>query len=380
MSGESGVIQRSIGFGPVQIVSWALSLSRLILGAEAGEIAVRSSSLDETLTPTNFSLKKISGMGSAHVNAVDVDGRAMFLDKSGQRLIELAYSLQENDFQPRDMTLLHPDLNLNNPVVRVVVQRQPDTRIHCLREDGTVAILVYEPKEEVICWYRVETSGVVEDALVLPGTVEDKVYYCVKRVIGNADRRYWEKFAREDECGMIQLNKQADSFVAYTGAATATITGLSHLNGQTVVAWGDGANLGTFVVSGGQITLSAAVSNCVVGMGYQARFKSAKLAYAGGMGTAMAQKKRINYLGVVMHDTHKAGLQYGPSFAELDELPSMEDGAETDADAGWDHYDKSAFEFAGRWDTDARLCLVANAPRPCTILGAVVGLATHDKG
>jgi hypothetical protein len=379
IEGESGPIQRSIGFGPVQIINWLLPMSRLMIGAESSEVAVRSSSFDEPLTPTNFSLKDISTYGSARVGAVKIDTRGTFVDRTKQRLLELAYQIETNDYRVRDLTILHPDLNLSNPIVQVVVQRQPDTRIHCIREDGTVAVLVYEPAEEVICWWKIETDGVIESAAILPDDVEDAVYYTVKRTINGAEKRFIEKFAREDEAACVNLNKSADSFIAYTGASTATITGLSHLEGETVVAWGDGADLGTFTVASGQITLSSAVTNCVVGLTYQARFKSTKLAYAASMGTALVQKKRVNYLGVVLHDTHKNGLQYGPDYTNLDELPLIEDGVETDADATWDHYDKPAFEFNGSWDTDSRVCLVANAPRPCTILGAVIGVATHDK-
>lgn len=378
--GESGPIQRSIGFGPVQIINWLLPLARLFIGAEASEVGVRSSSFDEPLTPTNFTLKDVSTYGSARVAAQKIDQRGIFIDRSTQRMIEIGFNLENNDFRSRDLTLLHPNLNLSNPVVQIVVQRQPDTRIHCIREDGTVAVLVYEPGEEVICWWRIETDGVIESAAVLPGTVEDEVYYNVKRTINGSTKRYRERFAREDETGNVVLNKQADSFLTYTGASTSTITGLSHLEGETVVAWGNTKYLGTYTVASGQITLSEAVTNAVVGLTYQARFKSAKLAYAAQLGTALTQKKRIDHLGVILHETYASGLQYGPSFDELDDMPLMEEGAAVSSSAFWSHYDQPMFEFGGRWDTDARLCLVANAPKPCTLLGAVVGMSTKDKG
>lgn len=380
VTGESGPIQRSIGFGPVAIINWLLPLSRLMIGAESSEVAVRSSSFDEPLTPTNFSLKDISTYGSARVAAVKIDQRGVFVDKSNQRLMELGFHLENNDFHTRDLTLLHPDMNLNNPIKQIIVQRQPDTRIHCIREDGTVAILVYEPDEQVVCWWRVETDGVVESGCVLPSDVEDKVYYTVARTINGATKRYTERFAREDEIGDVVLNKQADSFITYTGASTATISGLGHLEGETVIVWGNRKYLGTYTVASAEITVSENVTNAVIGKGYQAKFKSTKLAYGAQMGTGLLQKKRVNYLGVVLHDTHKTGLQYGPSYTRLDDLPLMEQGVETDSDEMWADYDEPMFEFDGNWSTDSRVCLVANAPKPCTLLGAVIGLATHDKG
>ena len=32
------------------------------------------------------------------------------------------------------------------------------------------------------------------------------------------------------------------------------------------------------------------------------------------------------------------------------------------------------------WQTDARLCLLAQAPNPCTVGGVVIGLTTHERG
>jgi hypothetical protein len=45
-------------------------------------------------------------------------------------------------------------------IVKMAVQRQPDTRIHCVRSDGTVALLVFDKVESVICWVEIETPGI----------------------------------------------------------------------------------------------------------------------------------------------------------------------------------------------------------------------------
>lgn len=388
--GDSGPIQRSIGRGPVQIINWMLPLTRLVVGTEAGEVGVRSSSFDEPLTPTNFSLKEISTYGSSRAQAVKIDTRGVFIDKSGQRLMEIAYLAEVQDYVTRDLLLLAPDINLNNPMIALVVQRQPDTRIHAIREDGTVLIYLYEPSEDLRCPVIYETDGVVEDAFVLPGTVEDSVIYVVKRTIGGVTKRYYEKWAREDECRGSTLNKQADSFILYSGASTTTITGLSHLEGEEVVVWGDGVDLSpldddgvqtTYTVASGQITgLSSAVTSAVVGLPYTAQFKSTKLAYAASMGTSLGQVKKVGHVGLVLYKTHYQGIRHGYDFDHLDALPLVKDGATIAANTIHDHFDEPMNPQRGSWDPDARLCLEAKAPRPCTVLGAVIGISAHDKG
>lgn len=373
--GDAGPINRSIGEGPVDSICWALPMQRLIIGTQGAEFSARSSSFDEPLTPTNFNIKPASTQGSKLVNAVRVDSLGIFVQRSGQRLYQLSYNLDQNDYRSEDLTIGVPDLN-EDGIIHIAAQRQPDTRIHCVRSDGTAAILIFDSGENVVCWVEVETDGDIEDVCVMPGTSEDAVYYVVNRSGG----RYIEKWALESECRGGTLNKQADSFVIYSGAATTTITGLGHLNGKSVVAWGAGKDLGTYTVSSSQITgLPEAVTNAIVGLGYSATFKSAKQAFGAAMGTPLNQRKRIDHVGLILADTHYQGLEFGPDFTTMDSLPLIERYEEIAVDTVWDAYDEDLISFPGEWSTDSRVCLRATAPRPATILACTVSMLTNDK-
>jgi hypothetical protein len=364
-----------------------MPLTRLLLGTEAAEVAVRSSSFDEPLTPTNFSMKDVSTYGAARLPAVKIDNRAVYVERSGARVMEILYSVEATDFISRDLTQITPDLFEDNAIVDIVVQRQPDTRVHCVRTDGTVAILVNEPAEEVRAWFIFETDGVVENAVVLPGLEEDAVYYIVRRVINGITKRYLERFAMESECVGGSINKQADCFKTYSGASTATITGLSHLEGKAVIVWADGKDFSpdvgeartqtTYTVTGGAITLPSAVTSAVVGLPYQARYKSAKLAYAAAGGTALTRKKAIRQVGLLLNKTHHKGLYFGTDFDVMDGLPAVEENATVAADTIYEDYDQDMTTMPRTWDTDTRLCLLAKAPRPCTVTGVVIEIETH---
>ncbi|GJD92934.1 hypothetical protein [Methylobacterium iners] len=376
--GDSSAISRSIGYGPVAIINWLLPLTRLIAGAEGSEISIRSSALDAPITPAGgITIKDCSTQGSARVAAVKCDKRGLFVQRSGQRLYQLAYDVNSQDYEAGNLNRLHPDLFLNNPIVRLAVQRQPDTRIHCLRADGTVAVLTFEPQDQVEAWWRVETDGVVEDLCVLPDAVEDMVYYTVRRTIGGEQVRYRERFARLDQCRGGALNRMADCHIIYQGSPKRTIDGLGHLEGCSVIAWGDGRDLGTFDVIGGQVTLPDPVSAACIGLPYQAWFKSSKLAYAAQGGTALNQVKRVVSVGLIMADVHAQGLQYGQDFEVMDDLPLVENGADVEPDAVRNAYDEPMISVPGTWDTDSRLCLTASAPRPVTVMAAVIEVETN---
>jgi len=386
--GDAGPISRSVGRGPVDRVYFLMPLLRLIMGTAGSEIALRSSSFDEPLTPENNSAKPVSTQGSANVRAIQIDTIGVFVQRSGKRVFSLQFDFGAGDYQSQELTLLVPDL-LEAGVTALAIQRQPDTRIHFVLGDGRVAMLTYEAAEEVLCWSLIETDGVIEKAMVLPGVDEDQVYYHVRRTIDGTTRRYLEKWALESECQGGALSWIADCGASYTGTATTTIPNLGHLDGKDVVVWADGVDMTPddaggeqqlFTVSGGAITLPAAKTNVVVGLPFNADWQSTKLAYAAAAGTALAQLKRADHIGFVLANVHNNALFFGRDFANLDPLPRLIDkGAEADPDRIFAEFDQASMPFPGLWDSDSRICLRAKAPRPVTMMAAVPTIQTNDK-
>ena len=178
--GDAGPINRTIGSGPVDDIHWLLALNRLVVGGEGTEFTVRSSSFDEPITPSNFNLKGPSTQGSAAVLPVKFDSQGAFVQRSGARVYELNQDGNTADYVAIDMTGLSPEIG-EPSIVTMAVQRQPDTRIHAVRSDGSVAVAVIDRVEKALSWQVVETDGDVEDVVVLPGTSEDQVFYSVKR-------------------------------------------------------------------------------------------------------------------------------------------------------------------------------------------------------
>lgn len=398
--GDAGAINRTIGSGPVDNINWVLSLQRLILGGEGAEHSIRSSSLDEPLTPTNFNLKQASTQGSAGVAAVKVDQTGQFVQRGGIRVYEIAFGEDGIDYNASHLSALAPDIGAPG-IVRAVVQRQPDTRVHYQRSDGTVAMLIVDKVEQVICWIEIETAAgdSIEDAVILPGGVgdeEDHVYYSVARAIDGSTKRYLEKWAFEKQVGNLTLNRQADSYVTYSQAASTTISGLSHLVGRTVVVWDNGKclrtsadEIATFVVNAsGQITgltnngESYEATEGVVGLQYSAPWKSAKLVeLIEQLGGSLDDEQLITGLGLILADVHAKGVKFGQSLteSEMDELPeiSSDTGGTVDADTVHTDYTTGKLPFPGRWSKDARLCLLAKAPRPATVLAALAEVEHH---
>jgi hypothetical protein len=380
VEGDSAPINRDVGTGAANKTNWLLPLQRLVAGTDDGEHSIRSNSFDEPLTPSNYNSKRIGSKGSLPAPPAAVDARAYFAGRNGHAIYELTWDGQRLDYIPRRASVLAPEL-FDEGVERMAVQTEPDERLLCVLADGTLAVLIRDEVEDVEAWITISTDGEIEDVAVLPGDYDDDVYFIVKRVINGADVRYLERMASERDCRGGTLNLQADSYVTGTNSpASTTLAGLGHLEGEDVVIWADGADQGTATVFNGSVTLGTEVSSWMAGLGYEAPFQSAKLATSMQDGPTLTQRTRINKLGLLLAYTHPKGLEFGPDFDTMDPMPDIEDGTSVDTDAVWDDYDQDMIEFPGRWDTDNRLCLKAAAPRPVTVLAAVINIDRQRTG
>ena len=448
-TGDSGAINVTLGSGPVDTISWGLSLTRLMLGREQSIMSARSSNFDQPVTPTQIVIRDCSDQGAQRLAAIKAGKRGIFVQQSGRRVYELFFNAQEMDYDDRDLTRLNLDIGLQG-FVDIDKMTQPDKMILLPRGDGQAACLLYDVKDEVEAWWRLQTLGVIENVAVLPQAgIEDLVYFVVRRVINGVTRRFIERLAPRGNCVGGAINQQLDCHVVYQGAPVSTIT-LPHLPNTPVSVWADGqaigsgitnlsgvltlpdgqahsnvvagvagavisntaasatgtltvgaqyngfpaevfadigstgdpVHIGAIVVANGTITLpnGQTALTIIACLGYVAPFMSAKLAYAAQLGSALTQRKRIDHVGLVLYDANYQGLQFGQRFDALDNLPLYEAGTATPAGTTWSEYDEPMIEAPGSWQTDARLCLLAQAPNPCTVGGVVIGLTTNERG
>ena len=381
--GDAGTIDRTVGSGPVDTINWIMSLKGMLIGAQGAEYSVRSSSLDEPLTPTNFNLKASSTQGSGVTQAVKVDQMGYFVDRTGCKVFELVFDIRSYDYTADDVMELAPEIGRPG-IVRIDVQRRPDTRVHMVRSDGTAVVCVMNAQEQVRALILVQTDGFIEDVVVQPaiaGLLDDQVYYVVRRTINGATVRYREKWAQETDCrGDLPLCMLADSCVTF-GGSPRSVFPVPHLIGQSVVVWADGIDVGTddtvtpwvqryAVDVNGNVTLPVAATNVVIGLPYAAQFQSAKLGVQDG-GSTLNQQKKTNHIGLILADTHRRGLQFGPTFDYMDDMPMVEDGTLVTQEVLPD-YDQNLIEFPGTWTTDMRVCIVGQAPRPATVMAITI--------
>lgn len=387
VEGDSGPIIRSIATGGVNDSQWMMSLQRLLIGTEGAVSLVKSSSFDEPLTPANNSIKDTATTGAAAVDPAKIDSRGLFVERSGTALMELTFDGANGDYVATQLSKLVTDIF--GPGVRSLsVQRRPDTRIWVIMNDGSCVCVIYEPIEEVLAFIPIETDGRFESVAVLPDVNQDRVYFVVNRTISSGSVRYVEKMAMDADVKPATQCKVFDAFKAGTLSPANTVIPVgTHLAGKAVRVWANGAPLETspgvpvsLIVNGsGNITVPSPVSSYVVGLPYDVRYKSARLAYGAELGTAMLQKKKVDALGFVMTDFVRAGIRYGNPARSLDPLPILKNGITAPAIVLSDVAEEEPFVFPGEWDTDSRVAFEWSSPYTATILGMTMAITTHDK-
>lgn len=384
-AGDAGSIQRSIATGgSINQTQWMMALQRLVFGTTGAESSARASSIDEPLTPSNIGVKDASTQGSAAVSPAKIDGRCLFVQRSGKKLFHILYSFENNDYVSKDLTQLNDEIG-GDGIVEIDAQRQPETYAWCIRSDGQAAILAYDIGENITGWSRFITDGEVESVCVLPGSEQDAVYLSVKRTINSGTVRYIEKLSKHSEAIGGATTKLGDAGTLTAGPVSSVT--LAHLANETgLVGWGTKSGA-QYVLTGlsangsGVVSLGDTYSNVWVGLPYTGRYKSAKLAYGAQMGTALMQIKQIPMIGLLCANTHRDAIKVGPSFSKLTpyKLKSDTGVALDDDEAIKAIHDDVAQPFGGSWNTDSRVHLTVTAGYPATLLGLLVQVDTNEK-
>lgn len=158
--------------------------------------------------------------------------------------------------------------------------------------------------------------------------------------------------------------------------SVTTISGLSHLEGQTVQILGDGANIPDAVVSGGSVTLQSPASKVQVGLKMRARLQTMRLNAGAGDGTSQGKTARINKAVIRLFET--LGIKFGKSFDSLDEIDFRNVSDLMDGPPDLFTGDQ-VIDFPGDYSTDPWVCIQQDYPLPCTVVGLMPIVSTYDR-
>lgn len=143
------------------------------------------------------------------------------------------------------------------------------------------------------------------------------------------------------------------------------ISGFSHLEGESVKVWADGAIQADKTVASSAITIDEAASVVQSGLGYTHKLKTLKVSAGNPAGTPLGKLKRVYALTLALLNSHT--LKLGPT---SDNLIEKDFRVVSDPmDAGAPLFTGEQFiEFQGDWKRDARIVEENDDPSPYTLL------------
>ena len=154
-----------------------------------------------------------------------------------------------------------------------------------------------------------------------------------------------------------------------------TLSGLTHLEGQTVSILADGATHPTKTVSSGAISLDRAAKKVKVGLSYTSLLQTMRIDAGSQNGTSQGKTKRIYEITIRLFET--VGVEVGPDLDNMERIPFRSSANLMDEGIPPFTGDKEV-EFRGNYETDGFIFVRQTQPLPFTILSLYPRLTTND--
>lgn len=277
----TSALNLSIDDDQVNAIRWMLSdRVGLVILTGGGEF-VLSAGEDRPITPTDVSIRRQSTYGANNLSRPAQIGPSIIFWQGSRKLRELAYSIENDRLGGPDLAILSE--HIGQPGLgETAYSELPDSFLWTVLNNGTVACTSLEREQKVAAWHVHEfTEGFVESVAVIrnPLTQNDQLWLSIQRTVNLTPKRFIE--VMQDQFDFNQDHKDAwfvDCGLNYSGSPVLTLSGLDHLEGETVTMLGDGATYPPAVVTGGAISFSPAVSKAVVGFGITSDMETMPLA------------------------------------------------------------------------------------------------------
>lgn len=408
---DSNALSFNLNSNDVNSIRWMVSQARgLLAGSVGGEWLITPSVNVEAITPTNISAKQVTYYGSAAVQPVLLAKSVLFLTRSSRKLREMSYYFESDGFESPDRSVLSEHITGATGIKQMAYQKDPQSIVWCVRNDGVLVGMTYEHYEEtlIIGWHRhilggysdaAQSPAIVESVSTIPSSdgTRDELWMVVRRRINGQTKRYIEystKFFEDsdeqkdaffldaalkydspltisnivtgintfmtitahglntgddilvsDVLGMSEINGvtlrvtvidantvslslngaalNSVGFSEYVSGGEArryikVVSGLWHLEGESVDILADGAVQAPKTVLNGSITLDSKATTIAIGLGYQSDGQMLRLEAGATDGTALCKTRRTTRVGILFH--RSLGLKIGTDFENMTTL------------------------------------------------------------
>jgi hypothetical protein len=370
----------------VNVIRWLSPGKVMAVGTVGGEFIISGSTTADPLTPTNVRVVREGTRGSHTTKPIRIDNVVLFIQRQQRKIREFTYAFESDSYQSPDLTILSPQV-AKGGLEEIAFQQEPNAIIWGVKSDGQLVGLTYLRDQQVVAWHRHKIGGsfsttawgIVESLAVIPGTGEDELWMIVKRTINGATRRYVEFMESMFDAEESSTKTNAffvDSGLTYGGSATATVSGLDHLEGEAVQILGDGNVYADQAISSGGISgLSPTIEAAQIGLGSDAIVKTLRPEAGADDGAAQGKTKRV--FNLVVRFISTLGAKAGSDGTDYDTIQFRSGSDPMDSSPPLYSGDKE-IKLRGGWNKEGQLYIKQDQPLPIHITAIITRLVTND--
>jgi hypothetical protein len=283
------------------------------------------------LTPSTIAITPQTSHGASNIEVQEVDGSTLFIDRNGKTLRDFIYSFNEDAYTTQDKSVLASNL-IRQPIDLALLtgtQSEDSNWLFIINSDGGAAILNTLRSQDINGYTEWTTSGALKSGAV----VDDEFYVVNEREINEENAVLRDRFDEiiRDRSGVIIEQRRENPFsyierwdfsylmdssikVSPTPIQTV-ITGLDHLEGETIQIVGDGIVLSPKTVLSGQIELDAneiGYSEIELGLNFVPELIPMPLNTNIGSGQNAMRLKRIIRVNMRVYETYGVTVDGNP--------------------------------------------------------------------
>ncbi len=318
-------------------------------------------SCNGALSLDSIELAQQSERGADSTPPIQIGNRTIFVQAGGSSIRDWVYDYATSSYTGQDLTLRAKHLFQAQTIKQIAYTQEPDSLLWCLTTTGELRSLSYIPEQDICAWTHHQTAGTFVSICALSNQGQDELWLAVNRAGGIYIERLRQRLPETSTSAGVFLDS---SVCVYNATPSTQVTGLAHLEGQTVCALADGNVVRNLTVQSGSITLPQTATQVQVGLAYEAFFQTLPVANA----TALARKQR--YVSVRVHLLSSRGGYVGTSEEAMTELVqrtseaynapiTLQTGAQT-------------VLLAMRHTAEPSVLIKQQDPLPLTVLGIVV--------
>lgn len=355
-------------------IKWIAESKKMTMGTSAGVYMLYGSETNLVVTPFRFTINRESSFSATDTPPVVVSNAVMYAQIGGKDVQQLLFEGQQGQWFNSKISIKGYDIIKASEIKKMIWQERPNNVIWMMMDDGRLLSLSYDRQTAFQAWSEHIISGTnakITDIDMIATSSHDQIWLKVERTINGNSTYYMETMGRFPTEGALARNALVflDSAITTT-QSSGTVSGLNHLEGESVSVYYDGMQHVNKTVASGSITLdNTAGTDVVVGLGYNGELETLEPTAPDNQ---YSYSKQIKTISLLIEESLGIEVEYGSESEEILFRTSGDNlGEQIPLFSG-----KRKLSLSGlAWD-DFLIKIVSNGPFPMQINSIVLETET----